>query len=168
MSELLASLNCKICVDDIAWRGANDVDLLNTLNKILGHVEDASLFAATHKCSFFDTEILWCGKHLGGQLSHDFDHLSRLASMRRPQTTGELMQFFQTVRWLRTSLIGWQRLSSAFVCCCKSTWGEFSADQVSRVESGDRGGSMEARAGGCVKHCSEPGSQCRRFVTPEK
>ena len=35
---------------------------------------------------------------------HDRERLSGLASMRRPQTAGELMQFLQAVSWLRTSL----------------------------------------------------------------
>ena len=43
---------------------------MNTPDKILGYLEDASLFAAALKCLFFDTEILWCGKvYLGGQTS---------------------------------------------------------------------------------------------------
>ena len=48
MTELLAGLNCKVWVDDIVWWGADEDDLLNTLNKILGRLEDAGLFAAAH------------------------------------------------------------------------------------------------------------------------
>ena len=40
--------------------------------------------------------------------------------------------------------------------------------QASRVESGDRGRSIDARAGGCVEQCSESGGQRRRFVAPER
>ena len=39
------------------------------------------------------------------------ERLSGLASMRRPQTAGELMQFLQAVIWLRTSL---PRLAEVF------------------------------------------------------
>ena len=47
--------------------GADEDDLLNTLDKILARLEDAGFFAAAHKCLFFDTEISWCGKvYLGG------------------------------------------------------------------------------------------------------
>ena len=35
---------------------------------------------------------------------HDRERLSGLASIRRPQTVGELIQFFQAVNWLRASL----------------------------------------------------------------
>ena len=42
--------------------GADENDLLNTLSNILGRLEDADLFAATHKCMFFDAEISWCWK----------------------------------------------------------------------------------------------------------
>ena len=37
-------------------------------------------------------------------MSHDRERLSGLASMRRPQTVGKLIQFLQAVNWLRTSL----------------------------------------------------------------
>ena len=36
-------------------------------------------------------------------MSHDQERLSGLVSMRRPQTAGELMQFFQAVHCLRMS-----------------------------------------------------------------
>ena len=42
--------------------GADEDDLLNTLDKILGRLEDAGLFATAYKCLFFDTEMSWCGK----------------------------------------------------------------------------------------------------------
>ena len=71
--------------------------MMNTLDKILGRLEDVGLFTAAHKCLFFDTEISWCGKvYSGGQESSDREHLSGLASMRRLQTVGEMI----------TSLIG--------------------------------------------------------------
>ena len=105
MPELLAGLNCKVWVDGILWWGADEDALLNTLDKILGCLDDAGLFAAAYKCIFFDTEILWCGKaYSGGQVFHNGERLSRLASMRRLQTAGELMQFLQAVNWLRATL----------------------------------------------------------------
>lgn len=39
-----------------------------------------------------------------GAVKHDPERLTRLATMRRPETAGELMQFLQAVNWLRTSL----------------------------------------------------------------
>ena len=62
MTELLAGLNCKVWVDGIVWWGADKDDLLNTLYTIFGRLKDVGLFAATHRCLFFDTEISWCGK----------------------------------------------------------------------------------------------------------
>ena len=92
MTELLTGLNCKVWVDDIVWWGADEDNLLNPLDKILGRLEDAGLFAAAHKCLVFDTKISWCEKvYPGGQVPHDWERLSGLASMRRPQTSGELM-----------------------------------------------------------------------------
>ena len=105
MTELLAGLKYKVWVDGIVLWGADEDDLLNTLDTILGCLKDAGLFAAAHKCLFFDTEISWCGKvYSGGQVFHDRERSSGLASMRRPQTAGELMQFLQAVNWLRASL----------------------------------------------------------------
>ena len=39
-----------------------------------------------------------------GQVKHDPERLTGLATMRRPETAGELMQFLQAVNWLRTYL----------------------------------------------------------------
>ena len=65
--------------------------LLNTLDKILGRLEDTGLFAAAHKCLFFDTEISWCEKvYSEVKVSHNRERLSALASMHRPQMVGEL------------------------------------------------------------------------------
>ena len=55
MTELLAGLNCKVWVDDNVWLGADENYLLSTLDKILGRLEAAGLFAAAHRCLFFDT-----------------------------------------------------------------------------------------------------------------
>ena len=83
------------------WWGIHEDDLLKSLDKVLVRLEDAGLFAAAHKSLFFDIEISWCGKvYTGEKISHDREHLTRLASMRRPQTAGELMQFLQAVNWL--------------------------------------------------------------------
>ena len=48
------------------WWGADADDLLNTLDKSHGRLEDAGLFAAAYKCLFFGTEIAWCGKVYSG------------------------------------------------------------------------------------------------------
>ena len=96
MTELLAGLNCKVWVDNMVWWGADEDNFLNTLNKVLGRLEDAGLFAAAYKWLFFDNEISWCGKvYSGAQVFHGRERLSGLVSMRRPQTVGELMQFLQ-------------------------------------------------------------------------
>ena len=39
-----------------------------------------------------------------GEVKHDPEQLAGLATMMRPETAGELMQFLQAVDWLRTSL----------------------------------------------------------------
>ena len=83
MTELLVGL--KVWVDDIVWWGADEDGLLNTLDKILGRLENAGRFAAGRKCLLFDTEISWCEKvYSGRQISHDRERLSRLVSIRRP------------------------------------------------------------------------------------
>ena len=81
-TELLAGLNCKVCVDNIDWWEADKEDMLNTFDKILVRLEDAGLFAAGHECLFLDTEISWCGKvYSGGQVSRDWRRLSGLTRM---------------------------------------------------------------------------------------
>ena len=62
MTELLAGLNFKVRIDDIVLWEADEDNLFNTLDKILGRLKDAGLLAAAREYLFFDTEILWCGK----------------------------------------------------------------------------------------------------------
>ena len=57
MTKFLTDLNCNLWVDDTVRWGADEGYLLNTLDKILGCLEDASLSAAAYKYLFFDTEI---------------------------------------------------------------------------------------------------------------
>ena len=105
MFESLAGLNCKVWVDDIVRSGADEYNMLNNLDEILGCLKDAGLFAAAHKRLFFDTEIWWCGMvYSGRQVIYDRERLSKLANMRRPHAAGELMRFLQAVNWLRTSV----------------------------------------------------------------
>ena len=88
----------------IYW-GLDETDLFNTLELILERLEDNGLYTAAHKCTFFETSITWCGKvYSQGQVKHDPERLTGLATMRRPQTACELMQFLRAVNWLRTSL----------------------------------------------------------------
>eukprot|EP00903_Cladosiphon_okamuranus_P017345 g15980.t1 len=105
MTELLDGLNCMVWVDDVIFWGHDEDDLLYTLELVLERLESVGLFAAAHKCIFFDTSIKWCGKvYSCGDIKHDPERLSGLANLRRPETAGELMQFLQAVNWLRTSL----------------------------------------------------------------
>ena len=48
--------------------------------------------------------VTWKGVLGEGKMFHDREYFSGLASMRRLQTAGELMQFMQALNWLRTSL----------------------------------------------------------------
>ena len=80
--------------------------MLRTLELIVDRLEEVGLFAAAHKCVFFDTSIAWCGKVFShGEIKHEPERLSGLANLRRLQTAGELMQFLQAVNWLRTTLL---------------------------------------------------------------
>ena len=42
--------------------GFGETDLLNTLDLILERLEEVGLYAAAHKCTFFEASITWCGK----------------------------------------------------------------------------------------------------------
>ena len=54
---------------------------------------------------FFETSIAWCGKmYSQGEFKHDPERLADLATMRLPETAGELMKFLQAVNWLHTCL----------------------------------------------------------------
>ena len=92
-----------------------------------------------------------------------------LASMRRPQTVGELMQCLQAVNQPVSDVFssagrGCRTPSSA---AGGALGGNSTPDQASRVESGNHQRSMEVRAGGCVYQCGGPGGQRSRFVAPE-
>ena len=94
-----------IWVDDVISWGLDEIDLFNTLELILERLEHVGLYATAHKCTISETSITWCGKlYSQGQVKHDPERLTGLATMRRPETADELMQFLQAVNWLRTSL----------------------------------------------------------------
>ena len=83
--------------------GLDETDLFNTMELTLERLEEVELYAAAHKCTFFETSITWCGKlYSQGQTKHDPERLTHLVTMRRPETAGELMHFLQAVDWLRT------------------------------------------------------------------
>ena len=49
--------------------------------------------------------MTWCGKvYLQGELKHDPERLPGLATMRRHENAGELMQFLEALNRWRTSL----------------------------------------------------------------
>ena len=105
VTELLAGLNCNVWVNDIVWWRADEDELMDTVGKILGRLEDTGLSTAAHKCLLLDIDISWRRKvYSGRQVFQNRKRLSGLASMHRPQTAGALMQFLQLVSWLRTSL----------------------------------------------------------------
>ena len=63
------------------------------------------LYAAAHKFTLLETNIAWCGKvYSQGEVKYDFQRLAGLATMKRPETAVDLMQFLRAVDWLRTSL----------------------------------------------------------------
>ena len=66
---------------------------------------ERGLSAAAHKAVFFRKEMRWCGKRLYGQtVRHDPENTEGLSELCRPETAGELMQFFQAINWMRTSV----------------------------------------------------------------
>ena len=102
---MLEGLHCIIWVDDVIYWGLDETDLFNTLELILERLEEVGLYAAAHKCTFFETSITWCGKvYSQGQVKHDPQRLTGLITLRRPETASKLMQFLQAVNRLRTYL----------------------------------------------------------------
>ena len=76
---------------------------------ILEPLAEVGSYAAAHMCTFFETSITGCGKvYSQGQVKHDPEHLTGLATTRHPETAGELMQILKVVDWLRTS---WPRIA---------------------------------------------------------
>ena len=85
--------------------GLDETDLLDSLDLNWELLEEVSLYAAAHKCTFFETSITWCGKMYSQEVAqHNPEQLTSLATMRWPETAGELIQFLLAVNWLRTSL----------------------------------------------------------------
>ena len=62
LTRVLEGLDCMVCMDDVLYWGLDDTDLFNTLEPILARLEEVGLYAAAHKCTFFETSITWCGK----------------------------------------------------------------------------------------------------------
>lgn len=81
-------------VDDIVTWIMDIDDMLRTLDAVLRRLEHVGLQVAANKCTRCDTNIEWCGHvYFGGVVKHDPERLGALASMHRPGTAGELIQF---------------------------------------------------------------------------
>ena len=104
LSRVLEGLNCMILLYNVMYWGSDETDLFNTLELILERLEEIGLYATVHKRTFLETSITWCWKvYSQGQVKHDPERLTGLATMRRPETAAELMQFLQAANGLRTS-----------------------------------------------------------------
>ena len=61
-----------VWVDDVIYWELDETDVLNALDLILERLEEVGLYAAAHKCTFFETSIIWCGKmYSHGEAKHD-------------------------------------------------------------------------------------------------
>ena len=70
---------------------------------ILERLEEVGLYSAAHKCTLLEISITWCRKvYSQGEVKYDPERLAGLATMRRLETAGELLQFLQAVTCLRT------------------------------------------------------------------
>ena len=91
MANLLEGLKCKIWVDDVFLCGDTEDEPLDTLDAVLTRLESVGLFAAAHKCTFFDTDLVWCGKvYSQDRVSHDrsdFKGCQTCGVRRRPQNS---------------------------------------------------------------------------------
>ena len=88
--------------------------MLNTLDLIWERLEEVDLCATAPQ----------------GEDKHDPERLTGLATMRRPETAGELMKFLHAVIWLSTSLPRMAELFGLFVCSWRSTWRAPSAELI--------------------------------------
>ena len=61
-TRVLEGLECMVWVDDVLFGGLDETDLVNTQDLILERLEEVGLYVAAHKCTFFETGIVWCGK----------------------------------------------------------------------------------------------------------
>ena len=162
MTELLAGSNCKVWVHVIVWWGVHKDDLLKTVDKVLVRLEDAGLFAAAHKFLFFDTEISWYGKvYTGGK------GISRPGAFKRigehvPSADDGCADAVFAGRKLVGGrfFLGWQRWSSPFECCWRSTWGKFHAGPSERRFVAPKGKYMR-----CCMFPDASDSRWRRFLT---
>ncbi|CAM9307795.1 unnamed protein product, partial [Sphacelaria rigidula] len=59
MTELLVGLKSKIRVDDVFFFADTEDELADTLDAIFVRLENAGLFAAAHKCTFFAGNFRW-------------------------------------------------------------------------------------------------------------
>ena len=95
--------------------------LLKRLVAILDRLLERGLLAAAHKAVFVRKKIKQCGKILSGQtVSHGPEHTQGLSELRRPETAGELMYFFQAINWMLMSLSELVELEASLRRCSKS------------------------------------------------
>ncbi|CAM9954203.1 unnamed protein product [Sphacelaria rigidula] len=60
------------------------------LDLLSAYSEGVDLYVAAHKCTFFVSELVWCGKlYPHGRVYHDPVRLQGLFDMRRPETAAD-------------------------------------------------------------------------------
>lgn len=78
---------------------------MQSLRIVLDRLKARSIYVAVDKVPLFRREMRWCGKvYSVATASHDPERMQGLATMRWPETVGELNPFLQAVNLMRTGL----------------------------------------------------------------
>lgn len=93
----------KVSLDGIVIRGRTSEDLPQNLLTALQRLVDRGLFAAAHECNLFTWSATSCGKAYSSEsIAYLRERMEGLVNTRRPATKGEMIQFLQAAKWMRT------------------------------------------------------------------
>ncbi|KAF0707151.1 hypothetical protein AaE_013747 [Aphanomyces astaci] len=92
-------------VDDVLGSATDERSLINLLKFLLARCAQYGLKLHPGKCTFYATEIVWCGRRVSAAgISHDPERIAGLTGLSTPTTADQLQQFICALNWMRQSI----------------------------------------------------------------
>lgn len=95
----------KAWLDDFAIQASTEDELLNALKTFLSICRKKNLKVSLKKSTFFDKELRWCGRIVGGDgVRLDPRRLSGLTNVLKSKTAAELCDYVHCLTWMSIAL----------------------------------------------------------------
>ena len=98
-------------VDDVLGSARSPQELMSLLKYLLQRCLDFGLKLHPGKCTFYATEVVWCGRRISAAgVGHDPKRIAGLIELSVPTTGDQLQQFVCAINWMRQSIPAYNEL----------------------------------------------------------